>query len=482
MLLSAGFQLESQVVYTLDDCRKMATANSKELKIAAESVNAAESLKKSAKTGYLPVFSANGGYIHNQKNMSLFGEDQYLPVFNYNADGSVNYAASWNNGWTSYSGQVVPTDINGIPFNPVTDPDKILWKSKAFIPEDAFEFDSRNVFVGAFTMTQPLFLGGKIVQLNRLADSRKKLAEAQKDGKAAQTLVDTDFSYWRIVSLAGKVKLAGGYVELLRKLESDIEKAILIGVATKSDGLTIKVKLNEAEMSLMQAQDGLNLSRMALCQVCGLPLESEFRLADEQNGSLKEMPESFALIEDTIFERYEVKALNEAVNIAKSAEKIAVSRFLPNAVLTAGYMLSNPNIYNGLEKEFGGQYQIGVVVNVPIFHFGEKVSTLRAAKSEKRIAQYKLEEAQEKIELDIAQARFKYKESLKKVQMTALIKKKAEENLHYANVGFEAGTIAVSALMESQTTWLKACSEDIDANIDVRMNGLQLKNALGYLY
>jgi len=482
MLFGAGIQLQAGVTYTLADCREMATSHSKDLKIAVENVNAAESLKKVAKTGYLPDFSANGGFIHNQRNMSLLGEDKYLPVFNFNSDGSVNYAGSWNNGWTSYSGQIVPTDVNGIPFNPSENPEKILWKNKALIPKDAFEFDSRNIFVGAFTVTQPLFLGGKIVQLNRLADSNKKLAEAQKDGKIAQTLVDIEFSYWRIVSLAGKVKLAESYVDLLKKLDSDIEKSILIGVATKSDGLSVKVKLNEAEMSLMQAQDGLNLSRMALCQLCGLSPDSDFRLADEINDNMIGTEDGFSFTDDSVSERYELKILSQAVNIAESSEKIAVSRFLPNAVMTAGYMMSNPNFYNGFEKDFAGQYQIGVVVNVPIFHFGEKVNALRAAKSEKQIARFKLEEAKEKIELDIAQARFKYKESLRKVQMTALNRKKAEENLHYAKIGFDAGTISVLALTESQTAWLKACSEDIDATIDVRMNSLQLKKALGYLY
>jgi outer membrane protein len=482
MLLCTGFQLQAQVAYSLADCRKMATTHSKEVKIAAEKVNAAESLRKAARTQYLPSVSANGGYMHNQKNISLLGEDQYLPVFAYNADGSVNYAASWNNNWTSYLGQVVPTDINGTPFNPVNSPDKIQWKYKAFIPKDAFEFDTKNVFVGAVTVTQPLFLGGKILQLNRLADSNKKLAEAQQEGEVAQIIVDTDVAYWRIVSLESKETLAQGYMDLLKKLESDIDKAIAIGVATKSDGLTIKVRLNEAEMSLMQAQDGLSLSRMALCQVCGLPLESEFRLEDEHQEILHETVETTPLTGASVYDRYEVKGLIQAVNMAESAEKIAVSRFLPNAALTAGYIVSNPTMYNGFENEFGGQYQVGVVVNVPLFHFGERVHTLRSAKSEKTIAQYKLEEAQEKIELDIAQARFKNNESLKKAQMAAFNKKKAEENLHYANVGFEAGTITASTLMEAQTAWLKASSEDIDARIDVQLTRVQLQKALGNLY
>ena len=59
------------------------------------------------------------------------------------------------------------------------------------------------------------------------------------------------------------------------------------GVATKADGLSVKVKVNEAEMMLTQVDNGLNLSKMLLCQLCGLPLETDFQLADE---SMKDLP------------------------------------------------------------------------------------------------------------------------------------------------------------------------------------------------
>ena len=473
--------VDAQVVYSLADCRKMATTHNNDIKISSEQVKAAEQMKKAARTQYLPSFSANGSYLHNQKNVSLFSEDQYLPVFAYNADGSKNYANSWNNSWTSYGGQVVPTDAGGLPFDPSTHPDKIEWKYKAYIPKESFDFDMKNVFVGAVTLTQPLFAGGKIIQLNRIANSSLKLAEAQQSGEISQTIVNTDIAYWRIVSLVNKEKLAKSYVALLKKLESNVEKSISIGVASKSDGLTVKVKLNEAEMALLQAQNGLTLSRMALCQVCGLSLQSTFKLEDEGLDIFKEAPFELNTTDSSGQNRYELQALKQGLSIAESTEKLAVSRFLPNAALVAGYAVSNPNMYNGIEAKLGGQYQVGVVVNVPLFHFGERMHTLQAAKSEKEVARYKLEDAREKIELDIAQARFKRIESIKKAEMTANNTSKAEENLHFASIGFEAGTINASTLMEAQTAWLKANTENIDALIDVRLTNVQLQKALGNL-
>jgi outer membrane protein TolC len=120
-------------------------------------------------------------------------------------------------------------------------------------------------------------------------------------------------------------------------------------------------------------------------------------------------------------------------------------------------------------------------VNVPLFHWGERVHTLHASQNEKNMAQYQLEDAKEKIELDISQASFKINESAKKAKMTSYNKEKAEENLRYASIGFESGVIAPSTLMEAQTAWLKAKSEDIDAQIDVQLCQVYLQKALGSL-
>ena len=474
-----SLQLQSQTLYSLSDCRQMAIKHNKDLLIANENVKAANSLRKAARTQYLPNFSANGGYVHNQKNISLLGADQYLPIY-ATTNGVPDFTKSVKG--IEYNGSFVPVDVNGTPFDPTINPEKIQWDNYAYIPKDAFEFDTHNVWAGSILMTQPLFMGGKIRELNRIAESSKHIAEAQYEGQTSETIFNTDAAYWRVVSLVNKEKLARSYVELLHKLDNDVSKSIDFGVATKSDGLSVKVKLNEAEMSLLQVQDGLSLSRMALCQQCGLPLDNDFQLTDEKINSLPQNTVSATDNDDaTIERRYEIKSLNNMVAIAKSNEKIQLSRFLPNIGLTAGYLTTNPNIYNGYEKEFSGQWQIGVVANVPIFHWGERIHTFRVSENEKNIAQYKLDDAKEKIKLDLTQARFKISEASKKAKMTTYNKIKAEENLKYATIGFKEGTVASSTLMEAQTAWLKANSEDVDAQINVQLCQVYLQKALGIL-
>ncbi|HPV55797.1 MAG TPA: TolC family protein, partial [Tenuifilaceae bacterium] len=64
-----------QQLLTLEQCRGMALEHNHKVIIADEHVKAAESLKKSAKTQFMPSISANGMYMRTNKKFSLLEND-----------------------------------------------------------------------------------------------------------------------------------------------------------------------------------------------------------------------------------------------------------------------------------------------------------------------------------------------------------------------------------------------------------------------
>ena len=67
---------------------------------------------------------------------------------------------------------------------------------------------------------------------------------------------------------------------MLEKLSKDVSSLKKAGLATRSDELSVEVRLNEARMTLTQVEDGITLSKMNLAQICGLPMEEDFSLSD----------------------------------------------------------------------------------------------------------------------------------------------------------------------------------------------------------
>ena len=475
ILLHLTFIVKAQTSLSLDSCRALALTNNKDLLISHEKINAAHYQRKAAFTNYLPNFSATGAYMRNQKEFSLLNNDQKaaLSGLGSNLAGPIGQAAA---GIIATYPELAPliSSLSG------SLPAALDQAGNSLV--DALRTDTRNVYAGAITLTQPLYMGGKIRAYNKITKYAEELARQQHNGGMQEVIMSTDQAYWQVISLVNKKKLAEGYLKLLQQLDSDVEKMIAEGVATKADGLSVRVKVNEAEMTLTKVEDGLSLSRMLLCQLCGLDLSSPITLADENMENIPLIPTDTHFDLSTAYEnRPEMRSLELATQIYKQKVNVTRAEHLPSIALMGNYMVTNPSVFNSFENKFKGMWNVGVMVQLPIWHWGEGIYKTKAAKAEARIAQYQLQDAREKIELQVNQAAFKVNEAGKKLVMASKNMEKAEENLRYATLGFREGIIATSNVLEAQTAWLSAQSEKIDAQIDVKLTEIYLKKSLGTL-
>ena len=346
--------------------------------------------------------------------------------------------------------------------------------------DDALHPDLDNILVGAVTVQQPVFMGGKIIAANRIAKLAEQLSEARYDQQYQQTIVDVDQAYWQIVSVAGKKRLAESYAELLHNMVKDVDLSVKEGVATESDALQIKVKANEADMLKTKAENGLTLAKMLLCKRIGLDLGTEIVLADEQLDEIplaKIGPEKS--LEEIYADRPETRSLELASKIYDGKVAVARADMLPKIAATGGYMMSNPSLKNGFEKNWNGYWGVGVVVNVPIFHGFEALNKTRKAKAEATLYKLQLQDAKEMIALQVSQLKKQQKEALDRLNLAESALESAEENMRQAQVGYEGGVITTNVALAAQTAWLKAQSDFIDANIELQINTLSLRQAQG---
>lgn len=357
---------------------------------------------------------------------------------------------------------------------------------------DAFRTDTRNMAGAAIMLTQPIYMGGKIRAYDRITRLAEEAAGEQHTIQEQDLLVSVDEAYWRIVALQSKKKLAESFLETVKKLDSDVEKIINEGMATKADGLSVKVKVNEAEVAIIQVENGLALSRMALAQICGLPLDGNFTLEDENQTtttaaaaslpvSLQPNADQPYAVETALAHRAEVRALDIAAQVKRAEVTLARAEYLPNIALTAGYLVSNPSVFNGFEKKLNGMWNVGVVLKVPILTWGDRIYKVRQAKAEAAMAETRLDEVREKISLQVSQCRQKLQEANRRLTTALRSQEQADENLRIANLGMQEGVIPVSNVLQAQTAWLSAHSTLVEAEIDVRLADLYMMRALGTL-
>ena len=535
-VLLAGITAVSGQTLSLDSCRALALQNNKGLRMSSLKQEAAHWQHKSVMTNYLPKISAVGTYQRTSKEVSLLNKDQKQALSNMGTNmagaigqgvqqGAAAIQQQWANLPTSPEFQALmqnPQVQALLAQNPqlaqmLANPTALQQMAAPYLQQastafnsmltsmaqmvdgagqsivDAFRTDTRNMTGAAVLLTQPLYMGGKIRAYDRMTRLAEEAAGEQHSLEEQDLLVSVDEAYWRIVALQSKKQLAESFLNTVKKLDADVDRIIAEGMATKADGLSVKVKVNEAEVAMIQVENGLALSRMALAQLCGLPMDSAFVLEDEgsevtadgaRNLSAVVTPnvERPEAVETALAHRHELRALDIAADVKREEVKVARAEYMPNLALTAGYLVSNPNVFNGFEKKFNGMWSAGLVLKVPIVTWGDRIYKVRQAKAEAAMAEARVDEVREKITLQVNQNQQKLQEAQQRLSTALQSQEQADENLRIANLGLKEGVIPVSNVLQAQTAWLMAHSTLVEAEIDVRLADLYLMRALGTLH
>jgi len=487
LLALIHLNLGAEDVLSLEDCRRMALSGNAELELAQQKLQMSEYDVKIARANYFPKVSAVGTYMYNSRDLKLISDESSAALKNL----GTTVQNTVTDKMTEFMGQVLQSPDLAKDF--ATHP---MWQavlenmSKTDVSEslnrvgskisDAFTFNITNVYAGAVSVQQPVFVGGKIIASNQMADLARELSRTEYNKTEQDVLSDVERNYWQIVSIAAKKKLAETFAELLEQMESDARIAVEEGVAVQSDLLAIKVKRNEAQMLLSQASNGLALSKMLLCKQIGLPLDSQIRLSDEGDEDVP-MPTLVQAVsnEEVYAARPETKMLDLASKIYDKKVVIARSDMLPKLALTGNYLISNPSAFNGFSNKFGGMFNVGVMLSVPIFHGTEALQKTKKAKVEAQMYRTRYKEACNMISLQLEQLMCKQNEAIDRLEMTRSNLECAEENLRCAMAGFAEGVVSSDVTFMAQTAWVKAHSEFIDAGVQLQTNHEELQRAQG---
>ncbi len=493
MMIAALFAITASICciaqdrLTLGECRALAVKNNKSLEQTRLGMDMAHYDHSAAKANFFPNISATGAYMYNSLDLNLISDEQSEILRNVgtavqgaltnkldmlrqmiqtNPALATEYMQSPM--WQTLLGTLSQIDISQALNSIGNTVDGLLHP------------DMHNVTLACVTLSQPVFVGGKIIAANRIAALAEELAKDKYDTQYQQTIVDVDRAYWQIVSIAAKKELATAYADFLKTMEHDADILVKEGVYTATDQLAVKVKANEAAMALTQASNGLHLSRMLLSRLLGLPLDTDVRLADEGTGRIP-VPFEHAVkgMDEIISSRPELRSLDKAARIYDQKIKLARADMMPRIALSANYLISNPNLRNGFAKDFVGTWNAGVIVRVPIFHGFEALNKTRKAKAEARMYHSKYEESVNLVNLEVSRLRSRKQESMERLLAAESNLQCAEENLRAAMVGFAEGVVESGVTLAAQSAWLKAHSECIDAGIELQMIETELDRAEG---
>ncbi|MDD2633997.1 MAG: TolC family protein [Bacteroidales bacterium] len=458
------------------DCREIAYTENYAMQTSKAQYKISEKLNKSAKTQHFGQFNLVGHYQLTNKPFQILSDNLFMPVVPFWSIDQENMDLNQNVSENPL--------LNGMVLNPITnevmtDPEgNPLFFLYSYLPADQMKFGTHHNFAFGPSFTQALYLGGKIRSLNKIAQSGQEIASYKMNIEQDKEIYKIEEAYWRIVDLQEKQKIVNNYIELLNRVLYDVQNLYNEGIVTRAEILQVNVKINEAKLNKAKVNNGLMLSEMALCQLIGLPIESKIYLTDKPNN-IQALPNSEGGVQAALDNRNEIKMLEETQKLAIAQKDMIRSRFLPNAALAANYLFMNPNPYKGFDNSLGADWSIGISMQIPITHWGDRFHTMNASKELIHIAELKKEEAKSLISLEVKQAWFKYSEAVKNLSLNEKSVELAEETLKISQDNYDEGMIPITKLLEAQTNWHKTKANLIEAQTQVKMLELEYKMKTG---
>lgn len=454
MLAATGILLSQSL--SLQECRDLALQHNQSLKAARELTAAAQNNQRSAFTNFLPSISAEGLYKQMHNDWKYQTPDLALPV----ADAQGNI--------------IVVTDSNG---NPVLDSNgNPIVQNWALLPSQTLKLGNTHNYLAAITVSQPLFTGGKLLEQYKISGYQKNSAVESQRLTRQEVLFQTDQLYWQVVSLKEKVSLTKAYQTTVQAHLDDLQNYRSEGFITDNELLKAQVKLEQANLKVLQASNGLKLVKMALNQLLGRDLDSPLEVTDSLT-SIQYEP----VLESTEKKRPEIAILQNGIKISRSLRRLSISRYLPNILLEGSYLWSNPNPYNSFADEFGDDWTIGVVAQWDIFHWNERGFDTAALSHQQSALEHQLEKLNELTDLEIRQAKQKIYESRQEVISARKAVDQAQKNLSMYQNRFSEGLATSTEVLDAQTLWLETKSALIDAETQLQLNYTNLAKARGIL-
>lgn len=400
IVCSLMVNLSAQTKYSIDDCKQMAIENNRTIKNSQLEVKAAKEVKKDAFTNYFPSVSASG-----------FGFKAKDPL--------------------------LALDMGGMPMSFLSDG-----------------------LTAAISVSQPIFVGGKIVNGNKLADLGVEVNQYQAKLSENEVLLNTENLYWQLVSLYEKEKTLDIIDSQLDVLLKDVELSYKTGLITNNDVLKVKLKKNEVASNRINLENGIKLVKMSMCQQLGLDLTA----SDSFDISVPDIEKAESPVvyyvdhKSALLNRTESKLLGKNVEFFKLQTKMKRGDYLPTVAVGATYYKEN------FLDNWTGNGAVFVSVSVPLSGWWGGSHAIKQQKIKEQIAYNDKQDKEEQLLLQMQKVKDELDNSYKQILLAKEAIEQSTENLRLNNDYYRAGTVALTDLLDAQTLLQQSRDKYVETN------------------
>ena len=416
----------AQTPYTLDQLKQLAVENNYALRSARNAIEQSKEQKSEAFTKFFPQVSATGLGFQNSK-----------PMIDIDIELPDAIAAILPQG-------LIPANIS-------------LLKKGVY---------------GSVSAVQPVFMGGQIINGNKLAKVGIEASELQLEVSADEVELTTEEYYWKVVSLKEKLLTLAAVHDMLDQLEKDVTNMVRVGAVNRNDLLQVQLRKGEIETAQLELENGLSTVVQLLAQHIGKTGET-IDVVSSATETVPALP--IALRQDhqtALAATPQYRLLEKNVESHRLQHHMKVGQNLPSVGVGASYSYNDWFGKNTNAMVFA-------TVHVPISGWWGGSHAIKKQSLALADAKEQMEDNGQKLIIRMNNAWAAVETSHKKLFIAHDAITQAEENLRLNRDYYRVGSTKMSDLLLAQQQYQQARDRYTDAFADFQTKQLEYRQATG---
>lgn len=343
--------------------------------------------------------------------------------------------------------------------------------------------------IGAVNAQMPIFVGGQIVNGNRLAKVGYNISKLQMIQTQNEVALTSEQYYWQVAALQQKLSTLKAQEKMIKSTVQDAQNAVDAGLINRNDLLQAQLYQNKVASGILSVEGYLTVSKMLLAQYCGFwnPEDSLFDASSleidsriDPKASVSSPDELLVDHSAALLSTSEYSMANEGVRARQLQYKMEVGSHLPTVAIGGSYCYTNLMRDDlGFGEKNKNVAMMYAMVSVPITDWWGGSYAMRRKKNAVRTAELDRQEASQLLIVRMQSAFSNLSTAYQQIDIAKRSIEQAAENLRLEQDYYDAGTSTMSDLLKAQSSYQEANDAFVDAWIEYQQKRLEYLQATG---
>lgn len=294
---------------------------------------------------------------------------------------------------------------------------------------------------------QPVFMGGQIVNGNKLARVGEEVARLRQEQSNDELRLTTETLYWKLATLKATRHALEAAIATLDTLDRQVKVAVDAGVAMRNDLLKVQLKRNTYRTEMVDLDNGIKLVRMLLGQYMGQGTDYRFDIDAAVPEQMPEFPTDLYMpSESALPMTVDYRLLQKNVEACKLEKRIEVGKNLPQIAVGAGWFYHD--VLNQ-DHNFGA---VMIAVNIPLSGWWGGSHAIKRKQLAIYNAENELTDLSEKLQIKMQDKWNDLTAAYRKMEIADEGIGESRENLRLNRLYYEAGISTITDLLEAEAS------------------------------